>query len=592
MESDNNNQNENSLPSNQISKHESPIISKNATIKSQQSFYTNRNIPEQSKQELQNKSNENYEFPQSVKKQSHANFARTDGLTKSMSKVFTQHKEKLLLQAHKAKEFFKSLVSDLKSMKFIRPKYNQHYSKDQFVFDKMIGKGGYSKVYRVEDKSTKIKYACKVSSKTKLIYKGSINHALKERKMLIGIDHEFIGSLRYSFQDKDNLYLLQEYLPGGDLHYHLSKNKRFTEEQTRFFVACIILALEYLHVNGILHRDIKPGNLMFDSDGYLKLIDFGLATYYSPENKSDTSGTPGYMAPEVMYRQNHGVAVDYYAIGVICYECMLNKPPYKGHNRKAILDEIFQKQVQIKKHEIPEGWSLEAADFMNRQIQRRPTNRLGLNGPKEVKNHPWLKSFPFHKLIKREQIPPFKPNMQADNFETDGWALSGVIGMGLHKEVEIDQIENYAYLEQTLNKDAIQTLFASYNFYQKPILEKPETKNVKHLFELENEEDLLKQDSSRYIGGPQQNDWNQSNIPHDMEKNLHKQRNLEKHMSDSVINTNRLGNNQDFPGDESFHKHILAKRKTIIENEKESNKIFGYDRQTFFDSKANQLYLD
>lgn len=105
---------------------------------------------------------------------------------------------------------------------------------------------------------------------------------------------------------------------------------------------------------------------MFDEQGYLKITDFGLAQYYRPENKEDTSGTPGYMAPEVMYRQNHGVAVDYYAVGVFCYECMLGKMPYRGINRKAILDEIYDQQVQIKKHQIPEGWSLEAADFINR----------------------------------------------------------------------------------------------------------------------------------------------------------------------------------------------------------------------------------
>ena len=107
----------------------------------------------------------------------------------------------------------------------------------------------------------------------------------------------------------------------------------------------------------------------------------------------DTSGTPGYMAPEVMCKQNHGVGVDYYAIGIIAYECMMGRRPYLGKSRKEIRDQILAKQVQIKRVDIPQGWSKEAADFVNRTIQRKPVNRLGLNGPEEVKNHPWLRDF-------------------------------------------------------------------------------------------------------------------------------------------------------------------------------------------------------
>lgn len=172
----------------------------------------------------------------------------------------------------------------------------------------------------------------------------------------------------------------------------------------------------------------------------MKIADFGLAQYWRSENKEDTSGTPAYMAPEVMYRQNHGVAVDYYALGIVCYECMLGKMPYNGTTRKEILDEIYDKQIQIKKHEIPEGWSLEAADFINRLIQRRPINRLGLNGPREVKNHPWMKSFPFHKLSKMEKNPPFIPSSRVDNFdaswlnvESEGEDL-GVVELLLKKD--------------------------------------------------------------------------------------------------------------------------------------------------------------
>lgn len=99
----------------------------------------------------------------------------------------------------------------------------------------------------------------------------------------------------------------------------------FTSESIEFFIACIVNGLEYIHSNGIIHRDIKPENLVFDSEGYLRTTDFGIARIWTPQNAHDTSGTPGYMAPEVMCRQNHGVAADYFAVGVIAYECMLGK---------------------------------------------------------------------------------------------------------------------------------------------------------------------------------------------------------------------------------------------------------------------------
>lgn len=112
---------------------------------------------------------------------------------------------------------------------------------------------------------------------------------------------------------------------GGDLRYHISQYHIFSEYQTKFFVACILLALEFIHDKLIIHRDIKPENLVFDSKGYLKLTDFGIARFWALENAKENSGTPGYMAPEVMCRQNYGVSVDYYALGVLAYECMLGK---------------------------------------------------------------------------------------------------------------------------------------------------------------------------------------------------------------------------------------------------------------------------
>lgn len=113
-------------------------------------------------------------------------------------------------------------------------------------------------------------------------------------------------------------------------------NEYYYNVYVEFFIACMLQSLEAVHACGIIHRDIKPENLVFDSDGYLKLTDFGIARYWTPDNASETSGTPGYMAPEVMCRQNHGVAADYFAVGVIAYECMNGRRPYYGTGRKEI----------------------------------------------------------------------------------------------------------------------------------------------------------------------------------------------------------------------------------------------------------------
>eukprot|EP01017_Pseudomicrothorax_dubius_P014190 TRINITY_DN1659_c0_g1_i3.p2 TRINITY_DN1659_c0_g1~~TRINITY_DN1659_c0_g1_i3.p2 ORF type:complete len:166 (-),score=38.11 TRINITY_DN1659_c0_g1_i3:143-640(-) len=163
------------------------------------------------------------------------------------------------------------------------------------------------------------------------------------------------------------------------------------------------------------------------------------------------------MAPEVLCRQNHGIAVDYFALGVIAYEMMIGKRPYLGKDRKEIKEAILARQVQIKnRQEIPDGWSNEAADFVNRLIQRKPANRLGTNGPEEVKNHPWLKNFPWTKLMSKELVPPFQPSKrEEENFEA--------------KQMMYDDMRDpYADLDREnallLRRDSVQALFNGYTY--------------------------------------------------------------------------------------------------------------------------------
>ena len=149
-----------------------------------------------------------------------------------------------------------------------------------------------------------------------------------------------------------------------------------------------------------------------DSMGYVRITDLGISREWTPDNSQDTSGTPGYMAPEVMCRQNHGVAVDYFALGVLTYEFMMGKRPYTGKSRKEIRDLIFSKQICLRKSDLPEGWSMEAADFINKTLQRKPSNRLGLNGPNEIKSHIWLKDVDWQAIVDKRVEAPFLPEIR------------------------------------------------------------------------------------------------------------------------------------------------------------------------------------
>lgn len=207
-----------------------------------------------------------------------------------------------------------------------------------------------------------------------------------------------------------------DYLTGGDLRYHICRQIHFTEEQTKFFIACLVLGLEYCHTNNIIHRDIKPENLVLDNNGYVKITDFGIAKPLSKDNAHETSGTPGYMAPEVLCALNHGCVVDYFALGVIGYEFMKGERPYLGRNRKEIKEKILSKQVQVKKSNIPQDWSIDAADFINKTLQRKPANRLGLRGAIEIKEHSWFKYYHWRDLYQRKMKSPFIPK-KGDNFD-------------------------------------------------------------------------------------------------------------------------------------------------------------------------------
>ncbi|CAD8125558.1 unnamed protein product [Paramecium sonneborni] len=282
---------------------------------------------------------------------------------------------------------------------------NSQLNKHNFQLQYVVGVGGFGRVWKVNYKQQI--YAMKEISKALVLLKQSVHSILSELQFLTELRHNFLINVFSAFQDNQNLYLVLDYLGGGDLRFHLGKMRKFSEEQTKFFAACIIIGLEYLHDNNIIHRDIKPENLILDYQGYVHITDLGIAIKNTGLN-FETSGTPGYMAPEVIFRQDHGIAVDYFALGVICYEFMTGRRPYYG-NRREIREQILAKQVSI--HSSNEGWSNESIDFINQLLQRKPKNRL-----MNPKQHKWFKNFPFESLIKKKLKAPFIPS-NSDNFD-------------------------------------------------------------------------------------------------------------------------------------------------------------------------------
>ena len=254
-------------------------------------------------------------------------------------------------------------------------------------------------------------------SKVRIIDRHSEKSIKGERDFLSVLLHPFIVNMVCTFQDYENLYLVMDLLTGGDLRYHLCKIRHFSEEETKFFIACLLLGLEYIHSNNIIHRDIKPENLVSDENGYIRITDFGVAKIRKEDNSSETSGTPGYMAPEVLMAQNHSFPVDFFAIGIMGYEFMMGERPYLGKTRKEIKQLVLKKQAKIDREDIPEGWSLESVDFINKCLKRKESRRLGYrNGISELKNHSWFQDFDWESLFNKTIPAPFVPK-KAGNYD-------------------------------------------------------------------------------------------------------------------------------------------------------------------------------
>ncbi|KAM4817577.1 ribosomal protein S6 kinase alpha-2 isoform X3 [Urocitellus parryii] len=229
-----------------------------------------------------------------------------------------------------------------------------------------------------------------------------------ERDILAEVNHPFIVKLHYAFQTEGKLYLILDFLRGGDLFTRLSKEVMFTEEDVKFYLAELALALDHLHGLGIIYRDLKPENILLDEEGHIKITDFGLSKEAIDHDKRAYSfcGTIEYMAPEVVNRRGHTQSADWWSFGVLMFEMLTGSLPFQGKDRKETMALILKAKLGM-----PQFLSSEAQSLLRALFKRNPCNRLGagIDGVEEIKRHPFFVTIDWNKLYRKEIKPPFKP---------------------------------------------------------------------------------------------------------------------------------------------------------------------------------------
>ncbi|XP_074224122.1 ribosomal protein S6 kinase alpha-2 isoform X11 [Camelus bactrianus] len=331
----------------------------------------------------------------------------------------------------------------------------------QFELLKVLGQGSYGKVFlvrKVKGSDAGQLYAMKVLKKATLKVRDRVRSKM-ERDILAEVNHPFIVKLHYAFQTEGKLYLILDFLRGGDLFTRLSKEKShkmhreeiccpwktlrqrtlpqtpvelwtcrrplfptlcqadgtegwllvmFTEEDVKFYLAELALALDHLHGLGIIYRDLKPENILLDEEGHIKITDFGLSKEAIDHDKRAYSfcGTIEYMAPEVVNRRGHTQSADWWSFGVLMFEMLTGSLPFQGKDRKETMALILKAKLGM-----PQFLSTEAQSLLRALFKRNPCNRLGagIDGVEEIKRHPFFITIDWNKLYRKEIKPPFKP---------------------------------------------------------------------------------------------------------------------------------------------------------------------------------------
>jgi len=291
-------------------------------------------------------------------------------------------------------------------------------SLDSFTTISVLGKGSYAKVLLVKKKGTDQLFALKILKKKAVFEKHQERHVIAEKEILSRMNNcPFLVRFYYSFQNEKKLFFVLEYCPGGELFNLIQMKGKLGEAQTRFYACQIVLAIEALHKNNIIYRDLKPENVLLDKEGYAKITDFGLSKTNVVQNDAKSiCGTPEYLAPEVVSLLKYGKPVDWWTVGCIIFEMITGLPPFYKNNRK----ELFE-GIKFENPKLPYNITNEAKLIISQLLQKDPAKRLGTNGAEEVKSHPWFTGVNWTFVAEKRYEPPFHVklgnNMGVQNFD-------------------------------------------------------------------------------------------------------------------------------------------------------------------------------
>lgn len=299
----------------------------------------------------------------------------------------------------------------------------RHYGPEDFEILRLLGKGTFGQVFQVKKKDTKRIYAMKVLSKKVIVKKKEIAHTIGERNILVRTattESPFIVGLKFSFQTPADLYLVTDFMSGGELFWHLQKEGRFSEERAKFYIAELVLALEHLHDNDIVYRDLKPENILLDANGHIALCDFGLSKANLSGNGTTNTfcGTTEYLAPEVLLDESgYTKMVDFWSLGVLIFEMCCGWSPFYADNTQQMYKNIAFGKVRFPKEVLsPEGRS-----FVKGLLNRNPKHRLGaFNDARELRAHDFFKDLDWDNLKEKRIPPPFVPHI-ANELDTSNF---------------------------------------------------------------------------------------------------------------------------------------------------------------------------
>ena len=280
-------------------------------------------------------------------------------------------------------------------------------------FDKLkvLGKGSFGEVLLVKLRANGKYYAMKILIKKQVKLRHQEVHTKAERDLMVKINCPFIVNIKFAFQDNEKLYIITEFMQGGEMFFHLHKERRFSNEKTKFYVIEMILAIEFLHKNKMLYRDLKPENIMVDASGHIKLTDFGLSKMVSkPKEKAFTiCGTPQYLAPEILSDEGYDSSVDWWSLGCVMYEMLVGKAPFRIPKGAYLSAEIYKQRITL-----PEFVTPEARDLISQLLVPNPKKRLGYGteDATKIKANHYFDGINWEDAWNQKLTPPFVPELK------------------------------------------------------------------------------------------------------------------------------------------------------------------------------------